>query len=81
MAVQLRLAQGIELVSCFDVMTDALFNQYLARGVPDRAAMVITQADRDRRSAHLRSRWHFHDLGYTACLANAAVGSRIKLGW
>ena len=34
------------LVSYFDVMTDGLFSNYVARGVSERADMIISYADR-----------------------------------
>lgn len=35
------------LVSYFETMTDAVFAEYQARGVPSRAAAIITKAERD----------------------------------
>lgn len=46
-AVEVDTPRGRKLVSWFDVMTDELFAAYPARGVPSRAAMVVTRAERD----------------------------------
>jgi hypothetical protein len=39
--------RGRRYVSYFDVLSDALFADYQARGVPDRAALQISAAERD----------------------------------
>ena len=46
-AVRVETPGGMRLVSWFDTMTDALFAGYAARGVPDRAALIISKAERD----------------------------------
>ncbi len=46
-AVGVVTGHGWKLVSWFDIMTDAVFQQYQARGVTSRSAMVITQQERD----------------------------------
>jgi hypothetical protein len=38
---------GGTLISFFESMTDAVFAQFQARGVPSREAAIITQAERD----------------------------------
>jgi hypothetical protein len=45
--VRVHTPFGERYVSWFDVVTDTLFAAYAARGVPDRAALVLTQAARD----------------------------------
>jgi hypothetical protein len=39
--------EGGTLLSYFEGMTDAVFAQYQARGVPSRGAAIITRAERD----------------------------------
>ncbi len=39
--------RGRRYVSYFEVISDALFADYVARGVPDRAALQLTAAERD----------------------------------
>jgi hypothetical protein len=39
--------EGGTLLSYFDTMTDAVFAEYQARGVPSRQAAIITRAERD----------------------------------
>ena len=46
-AVRYRTPYGGRYVSYFDVMTDALFATYQARGVSTRADLVLTAAQRD----------------------------------
>lgn len=45
--VRVHTAFGDRYVSWFSVVTDALFASYAARGVPDRAALVLSEAARD----------------------------------
>ena len=45
--VRVHTPFGDRYVSWFSVMTDALFATYAARGVPNRSALVLTQAARD----------------------------------
>lgn len=47
MAVRVATPQGSRLVSWFDVMSDALFAGYQARGISTRGQLVITRAERD----------------------------------
>ena len=46
-AIKLNTVQGMKLVSYFDVMTNTLFNDYISRGVPNRATMIISKTARD----------------------------------
>ncbi len=46
-AVSVNTPAGYKLVSWFDVMSDAVFQQYAARGVASRASAIITRAARD----------------------------------
>jgi hypothetical protein len=46
-AVRLDTAYGPRFVSWFDVMDDALFASYQARGVTDRSVLVISADERD----------------------------------
>lgn len=46
-AVGVVTGHGYKLVSWFDIMTDAVFQQYQARGVSSRSAMIITKEERD----------------------------------
>jgi hypothetical protein len=46
-AIRLRTANGYRLVSYFDAMTDSVFAGYAALGVPSRAALVISRAERE----------------------------------
>jgi len=46
-AMSIGPKEGGTLISYFDAMTDAVFAQYQARGVPSREAAIITEAERD----------------------------------
>jgi hypothetical protein len=46
-ALRVETPAGSRLVSAFDAMTDAAFAPFAARGVADRAALVISRAERD----------------------------------
>lgn len=46
-AVGVNTPEGWKLVSYFDVMTDALFQTYQARGATSRGNLIISQAARD----------------------------------
>lgn len=46
-AVSVMTPAGYRLVSYFDALADSVWARYAARGVTDRAAMVITRAERD----------------------------------
>jgi hypothetical protein len=46
-AVCVATPGGSRLVSYFDVMSDALFQQYQARGVLSRSQLIITKQERD----------------------------------
>jgi len=46
-AMSIGPKEGGTLISHFDAMTDAVFAQYQARGVPSREAAIITEAERD----------------------------------
>lgn len=46
-AVRVATPQGSRLVSCFEVMTDALFASYQARGVSSRGQLIISREERD----------------------------------
>ena len=46
-AVGINTPDGWKLVSYFDVMTDALFEKYQARGVNTRNAAIISKEERD----------------------------------
>ena len=46
-AVGVNTPQGWKLLSLFDVMTDAAFASYQARGVATRSDLIISQASRD----------------------------------
>lgn len=46
-AMSIGPKEGGTLISYFDAMTDAVFAQYQARGVPSRQAAIITEAERD----------------------------------
>jgi hypothetical protein len=35
------------MVSWFDIITDKVFNEYSARGIGTRSAMMITKSERD----------------------------------
>jgi len=46
-AMSIGPTEGGTLISYFEAMTDAVFAQYQARGVPSREAAIITRAERD----------------------------------
>jgi hypothetical protein len=46
-AVGVQTPQGFRLISWFDVITEALFQEYRTKGVGARADMIISQAARD----------------------------------
>ena len=46
-AMSIGPKEGGTLISFFDTMTDAVFAQYQARGVPSRQAAIITEAERN----------------------------------
>jgi len=50
-AVQCITFMGTHLFSCFDVMTDSVFNDYIARGVPNRETLIISKEYRDANPA------------------------------
>jgi hypothetical protein len=46
-AININTPSGQRLVSYFDAMSDELFQQYVARGIASRSAMVISKSERD----------------------------------
>jgi hypothetical protein len=46
-AVRVATPKGRKLISYFDVVTDALFQRYQARGVSSRSQLIITKEERD----------------------------------
>ena len=46
-AVRVSTPNGWRLISCFDVMTDFLFQSFQTRGIASRAELIITKEDRD----------------------------------
>jgi len=46
-AVRIETAGGTRLVSYFEVMSDALFEAYRARGIRSRADLILSRAERD----------------------------------
>ena len=46
-AVSVDTNTGRKLVSYFDVMTDALFQRYQARGLANRSDVIISKSERD----------------------------------
>ncbi len=46
-AVGVNTPRGFKLVSWFQIMTEAVFQTYLARGVASRESAIITRAERD----------------------------------
>ena len=46
-AIWANTTEGGRLVSYFHVINEAVFNQYLSRGVPSREEFIISQAQRD----------------------------------
>ncbi len=45
--VSVNTTKGFRLISWFDIMTDALFDQYKNRGILTRSSVIISKADRD----------------------------------
>ncbi len=46
-AVTVETPRGRKLVSCFDIMTDALFQRYQSRGLINREDVIISKQTRD----------------------------------
>ena len=46
MSVWVQTPRGKHLISYFETLTDAVFAQFLARGVPSRASLIRTKAER-----------------------------------
>jgi len=61
--VGVNTPSGYRLISYFDVMTDALFLEYQARGMSSRDEAIITKEARDADPLPCEEGEHFEDSG------------------